>query len=715
MSVVKIPTTGRGKPPCRCPAAGVLCAALLPVILAAAAPAVAQVNNFSAGANYPVPGLGAIAIGDFDGDKSPDIVMANGDSTVSILLGNGDGTFKAQYTVQAVPSTGAYSTYLTMSVAVGDFNDDGKLDLAVLCDNPTFSAISSQMGSVNILLGDGTGHFSAPSVIPLDGGEPMQLLAADFNNDGKLDLAVLNVGSASVTVLLGAGNGSFSPLPDSPIGSKPSQGTSSVAAVGDFNKDGKLDLAIAGVSGADGVVSVLLGKGDGTFLPPTNWTTCAPSQFQETCGGPTAVAIGDFTGNGNLDVAVDDGDPGGIFVLLGNGDGTFQTPPVHSGGAACGGCPPARAFFASGDFNGDGKLDLAEATGSYGGGYDLYLYFGGGDGTFALPLPLTIGSARDFSVAVSVIASDLNGDGFPDLALATGTSTFGLGFNAVTVLLNCGVRCSTAAPTATTISASPDPSAPGQSVAFTASVAPSTSGVPTGTVFLADNAVQFASQQLDATGSATFTTSSLTGGIHSITAAYSGDPNFAPSTSVALTQIVGANAAPFSLSPSPTSATVSAGGSAIFIITAATVPSLKTAILLSCSGLPTGASCSFNPAQMTPSGAATMASLTVTTAGSASALGPSPGPPAHLPLAILLEGLLLSALLVAAAGKNPASERAALPAFALLCVLAMLSSAVACGGSSRSPNGTPAGTTQFTVTGTSGGASQSIAINLTVN
>jgi hypothetical protein len=785
------------------------------IFFAAAAPVFGQGGNFSAGVTYAVPGAYTVAVGDFNGDTKLDIVATNyPNSTVSVLIGNGDGTFQPQYTIAAVPATGPYSTYGTESVAVGDFNGDGKLDLAVLCDNVTGDPETAQ-GSVNILLGDGTGHFGAPTVIPLDGLESLQILSADFNHDTRLDLAVLNAGSSSITVLLGNGDGAFSVLTDTPVGSQPFAGTATMV-VADLNKDGHPDLAVAGSSDNDGVVSVLLGKGDGTFLPAVNWITSTPSCVI-SCAPPTAVVAGDFNANGTLDLAVDDGISGGIFVLLGNGDGTFQTPPVHSGNAAS--AFTGQDFLVTGDFNGDGKLDLAEGTtGIYPGSPDLNIYLGNGDGTFASLVALIVGAGSGFPSATSTVTDDLNGDGFPDLIFATNPGyDSGNGYYAVTVLLNCGLRCTNTAisssmaasvfnqsvtftaavtpanakatgtptgsvifqdtsttpvttlgsttlsaghavfaysslsvgthtitaayqgdsnfdpstslttvpaltlvvavaPTTTAIGSTPDPSNPGQSVTFLATVVPSTSGVPTGTVVFTDNGTQVVSQPLNS-GSATFITSSLSTGTHSIGWSYSGDSNFGSSVSPLLTQIVGTNAAPFVLTSSATSATVSAGGSAPFTITVASVPSLNTAIVFSCSGLPTGANCTFIPAQITPISATTTTSLTVTTTGPNAALHGFPELPARPNPVIPTAALGFAALVLLPAGRRRPKRK--LPVLsALFCMFVILSAAIACGGggsSSPNPNRTPTGTSTFSVAASSNNVSQSITITLTVN
>jgi hypothetical protein len=224
-------------------------------------------------------------------------------------------------------------------VAVGDFNGDGVLDLAVVNGGDS----SGRGRGVSVLLGHGDGTFG-PAVTYAAGNFPQAVAVGDFNGDGVPDLAVANYGSDTVSVLLGQGDGTFRPATNYFVGFDPIS-----VAVGDFNGDGILDLAVANQGSspdyADGNVSVLLGQGDGTFRSARNYTAGI---------GPSSVVVGDFNGDGIPDLAVADAG-GGASVLLGNGDGTFGAALSYTAGRG-----PISVAVA--DFNGDGFPDLAVAN-----------------------------------------------------------------------------------------------------------------------------------------------------------------------------------------------------------------------------------------------------------------------------------------------------------------------------------------------------------------
>ena len=284
----------------------------------------------------------------------------------------GDGTGNYSAAPGSV-TTGAQP----VGIASGDFNRDGTIDLAVT---------NSGSNSVTVLLGNGDGTFTAAAASPATGASPAGVVAGDFNGDGIPDLAVTNSGSNSVTVLLGNGDGTFTAAPSSPsTGAVPA-----ALATADFNGDGRADLAVTN-SGSNSV-TVLLGNGDGTFT--------AASANPATGASPASIAAADFNADGKADLAIANSGSGSITVLLGNGDGTFAA-------AASPAMAAASTSIAAGDFNGDGKADFAAANPAAG---TVTVFTGNGDGTFTQAAVLTAAGAASLAVA------DLNGDGKADLA-----------------------------------------------------------------------------------------------------------------------------------------------------------------------------------------------------------------------------------------------------------------------------------------------------------
>ena len=334
--------------------------------------------------------------GDFNGDGIPDVAIVSGTSdnpgAVTVLFGKGDGTFTTGPTSQ----TGLANQYSAYMIA-GDFNGDGKTDLAILG-----WPFGGNADYVTVLVGNGDGTFAAPlttqvfnqGVVGGD-GIPGSVVAADFNGDGKLDLAVVGdyVNTGGMTVLLGNGDGTFNVKGSNYA---PNSGFN-VIATGDFNGDGIPDLVTANYF-APGGATVFLGKGDGSFT--TMPTPLAVSEF------PRSIVVGDFNGDGIADLAF--GYNGAVVVFLGNGDGTFSGLP---GGPIAG----AGICLVAGDFNHDGKLDLAGID-NYNDQIDLFL--GNGDGTFTETIT-TPNVSQSVPGPFAIAAADFNGDGIPDLAMLT--------------------------------------------------------------------------------------------------------------------------------------------------------------------------------------------------------------------------------------------------------------------------------------------------------
>jgi hypothetical protein len=326
----------------------------------------------------------AVVAGDFNGDGRIDLAVADHASNqVSVLMGNGDGSFGPQmtYDVGAGP----------FAVVAADFTGNGRLDLAVA---------NSGDNDVSVLLNKGDGTFESQATYTV-GSQPQALVAGDFRGDGRIDLAIANSGENTVSVLPGNGDGTFATQVTYTVGSGPTG-----LAAGDFRGDGRTDLAVAN-SGSN-TVSVLLSNGDGTFAPQVTYNV---GSF------PYALVAADFRGDGRTDLAVANQNDDDVSVLLGNGDGTFGPQATY----AVGHFPFA---LVAGDFQGNGRIDLAVASSGTG---DVSVLLGKGDGTFAPQATYTAGLAP-----ITLVAGDFRGDGRTDLAVGNALS------NDVSVLLGNG-------------------------------------------------------------------------------------------------------------------------------------------------------------------------------------------------------------------------------------------------------------------------------------
>jgi hypothetical protein len=344
-------------------------------------------------------GPGGLGVADFDGDGKLDLVTADSGSpfgvtiaTVSVLLSNGKDMFAARtdYSVGGENVTGAYS-----GIAAADLTGNGKQDLIV----PITYAFPYE---VSILMNKGNGTFKPFVSYPLPTG-PIAVAAGDFNNDHKADIAVANGnGSGSITVLLNSGSGTFPTYTEYSI-----NGISAGLAVGDFNKDGNLDIVATNAS--QNTISVLLGNGTGAF--PT-FATYATGSY------PGGVTVGDFNGDGWPDIAVADERGGTVSILINKADGSGTFLPKVDYAAAGGGAPFS---LAAGSFRGNGIIDLAVATNSAFGGVEVLL--GKGDGTFQTGVPYDTLNNAD-----GVVVGDFNNDGNLDLAVSIANAGSAFGF-----------------------------------------------------------------------------------------------------------------------------------------------------------------------------------------------------------------------------------------------------------------------------------------------
>jgi hypothetical protein len=358
----------------------------------------------------------AMVVADFNGDGKLDSAGITA-GILSVILGNGDGTFQGPVTYTTSEGGG------NVALVVGDFNGDGKVDIALLLGGGGCTANSQ--GNVAIFLGNGDGTFQQPLLSPTNYA-PISFVAADLNGDGKLDIAVTGyancsgggTGTAAVAVLLGNGDGTFQPYVELPPAYGPIGG---LLVAGDFNGDGFLDLFAQ--SATTPTALTLLGNGDGTFQSPQP----ASIGYQ-----PVAFATADINGDGKLDLIAPNlcgnvsgcdnsqNVPSSVSVLLGNGNGTFQQNVEYTVGIF-----PIGVGI--GDFNGDGKLDLAVGTQCGSDprcedmGIDgLSVLVGNGDGTFQPQIMPAI--PGQLGAIDSMTVGDFNNDGLLDLLAARDVS-----------------------------------------------------------------------------------------------------------------------------------------------------------------------------------------------------------------------------------------------------------------------------------------------------
>ena len=343
-----------------------------------------------------------IVAADLDSDGDLDLSVANAqccmrdlanENSASVALNNGDGTFAPadNYKVGTFPA----------SIAAGDLNGDGSLDLALA---------NQESSDVSVLLNHGDGTF-ADHISFFAGDIPHSVIAEDLNGDQVLDLTVANYGANQLAVLLGNGNGTFDHRVVYSTGSKPVQVTA-----GDLNRDGRLDLITANSDSDD--VSVLLANDDGTFGQTVNY----PAANQ-----PMSVDVADVDNDGDLDLAVANRQSGAITIHLNDGDGSFADGQAFNAG-------PSANFVMAEDLDVDGNLDLAVAN--HNGQGRISTLRGKGDGTFEELNYVTFsGVPRNTHLWFwSLTVADLDGDDVFDLAVPN-SNTGNSGTNGL-ILLN---------------------------------------------------------------------------------------------------------------------------------------------------------------------------------------------------------------------------------------------------------------------------------------
>ena len=350
-----------------------------------------------------------VSVADVNGDSRLDIISPNGSDSFSVLLNQGNG---AGGDVTFQDQLVIDSTAFPFAVGIADFNGDGKPDLA--------SAHRSD-DTVRLRLGVGNGTFG-PEVSFAVGDTPYAMVVADVNGDGRPDVAVANRNAGTVSVLLSKGDGTFQPQVTLPVGQRPL-----TIRAADVNRDGHTDLLAANAD--DDTVSVLLGRGDGSFSFPAGAIAAAGKR-------PFLFAVGDLRGDGHADIVTANSSNGSLSVLLGATGGSFQPHQILDVGDQ-----PIGVAMA--DFNGDDKLDLVvtnKADDTVGvllalqaGGFGPQTTFGVGtkplyvvtadlDGDTDMDIVVT----NNTGTSVSVLLGDGHGSFSPQQELTTGATTYGV-------------------------------------------------------------------------------------------------------------------------------------------------------------------------------------------------------------------------------------------------------------------------------------------------
>ena len=339
-----------------------------------------------------------LLIADFTNDGILD--LATGSGTIRLELGSGDGTFNFVSNM----TSSALSPFGDDSMAYGDFNGDGNVDLAYAAG---WGTRNDSVFGMAVNFGDGKGTF-VPGWQYRESGEAGSIgvvVAGDLNRDGSLDLVAQ--GPPALAIFLGNGDGSFAESVTYPndLGGE--------TLLADFNGDGILDLLIQQQRASTFVnpITIAFGNGDGTFKTPV--TIATPSAG---CGFGPNVLVTDFNGDGNLDIAFCTATS--IGVQIGNGDGTFQKPTYYDVSS-----PDYGFTFAVGDFNSDGHTDLLVSAFDQG---FLEILLGNGDGTFQPRSQVKLPGPPRQSGEEGIGTGDFNSDGLLDFVFQLDATGYGV-------------------------------------------------------------------------------------------------------------------------------------------------------------------------------------------------------------------------------------------------------------------------------------------------
>jgi Bacterial Ig-like domain (group 3)/FG-GAP-like repeat len=515
--------------------------------------------------------LTGLAVGDFNGDGKPDIAVTDDVSKqVVVYLNSGNGSFSSPITTTI--QMGALGAG---AIVAGDFNEDRKLDLIV-------GTIAGSQANI-FLSGNGDGTFTQGQTLPGSFGF-FGAAVADINHDSHLDL--IAGGNGTLYVYLGDGHGNFTPQSFTNQG--PSDAFFSVVA-GDFNNDSKIDFVATAFNSNN--LRYFAGNGDGSFA--------APSVLTSHFSNPRFLASADFNGDGKRDLLL--GLPDIASIILGNGDGTFQlnnnlflpTPLPINPLPTTAGAP----VVAAADMDGDGKIDAVAADSA---SNTMNVFLNDGSGKFPQTTP-------DFTTSVPAAynqlqIADLNGDGLPDI-IATNYIT-----------QNISVFLSIRQPTKPTITLTGGASqslAGTPQLSFSVQVTGVQSLTATGSVTLLDGTTSLGQQTLNTSGQATFSVANPATGQHNFSVSYTGDSNYLAATSNVLADSV----TDFQLSLPSSAQTVTHGATATYNLSLTPVAGFAGNVSFVCSGLPSGASCVSNTASINGQ-PATIALNVITTSAS---------------------------------------------------------------------------------------------------